>query len=230
MVPAIIEHRGQLARRKSDLARMITKQDMGNGSSQHTERYRCIARALVVRCEQLLNDLRQWKVAWDMKSHAVTVFQPLSTTPSYPENIFGPPVAFHSLYEANHFSMYYQILSSLLRLAYESHYEASSLATTIEHNAIQPSLFLKASTTLPITDRDDLLAERHQCAVEVCRSVPYHLSAELHGCGGAYVVMLPLLMAMPIFRPGSVEAEFIGRVMAHLAAGTWANEAPRWFG
>ncbi|KAL8685678.1 MAG: hypothetical protein Q9224_005722 [Gallowayella concinna] len=232
MVPAVIEHRGELAGRKDDLARMIAEQGMGIDSSQHIERYRWIAKALVFRCEQLLKYLRQWKTAWDEESHPVTIFQHLSKSTSYPkynEDIFGPPLAFHNLYEANHFSMYNQILSSVLRLAYESHYEASPMATTVEDNAINSSLFLRANVTLPTTDRDDLLVERRECAIEVCRSVPYHLSVELHGCGGAYVIMLPLLMAMPIFQHNSEEAKFIGSVMAHVT-GTLGNLVPRWFG
>ncbi|KAL8790683.1 MAG: hypothetical protein Q9213_000531 [Squamulea squamosa] len=232
IIPGLIESRKDLARRKETLAMVIADRHEKVDHSQEFERYRCIASALVVRCGHLLDDVRAWKQAWDKQSNPTTIFHHRSKTPSYPEyseDTFGPPLSFHSLYEANHFSMYHQVLTSLLRLAYECHYEASPMAIDIDSHVINCSLFLRSGIDLPPTDHDDLLIERRKCAIEVCRSVPYHLSTELHGCGGAFVIMLPLLMARPIFQPQSEEAKFIDRVLAHLD-GTWSNQTPRWFG
>ncbi|KAI4262624.1 MAG: hypothetical protein L6R42_002207 [Xanthoria sp. 1 TBL-2021] len=232
VIPGMIENRRELARRKQSLARLLANHPGRKHHSQQIERYRCVASALVVRCGHLLDDVRTWKQFWDRQSNPVTLLHFPSGTPSYPdypEDLFGPPLSFYDLYEANHVAMYYQVLTSLLRLTYECHYEASPAASETTDHAIDSSLFLKPGIDLPLTDHDELLVERRKCAIEVCRSVPYHLSTELHGCGGAYVIMLPLLMARPIFRPQAEEAKYIDRVLTHLA-GTWGNQTPQWFG
>ncbi|KAI4111772.1 MAG: hypothetical protein LQ339_000229 [Xanthoria mediterranea] len=232
VIPGIMEHRRELAHTRKGLARLLANTPERNKHSQQIERYRWAAGALVVRCGHLLDDVRIWKQAWDKQSNPVTLLHfPAWTAayPDYPEDLFGPPLSFYNLYEANHFSMYYQVLTSLLRLTYECHFEASLAASETTDHAIDTRLSFKPDIDLPATDHDELLVERRKCAIEVCRSVPYHLSTELHGCGGAYVIMLPLLMARPIFRPQSEEAKYIDRVLAHLA-GTWGNQTPQWFG
>ncbi|KAL8892234.1 MAG: hypothetical protein Q9215_000868 [Flavoplaca cf. flavocitrina] len=232
LVPGLIEDRRDLARRKRNVAVLLANQCSWDDHWKQVGRYRCIASALVLRCDKLLKDVRAWKEIWDEQSNPITLFtlpSGASSSPDYPEDLFGPPTSFHNLYEANHFSMYYQVLTSLLRLTYECHYEASPTASDMTTCTIDRSLHLKPGVELPPTDHDDLLVERRKCAIQVCRSVPYHLSSELHGCGGVYVIMLPLLMARPIFRPQAEEAKYIDRVLAHLA-GIWGNQTPQWFG
>lgn len=232
LVPGLIEDRRDLARRKRNMAMLLANQCSWEDHWEQVGRYRCIASALVLRCDKLLKEVRTWKEIWDEQSNPMTVFtlpSGTSSSPDYPEDLFGPPTSFHNLYEANHFSMYYQVLTSLLRLTYECHYEASQTASDMTTFAIDSSLHLKPGVELPPTDHDDLLVERLKCAIGVCPSVPYHLSSELHGCGGVYVIMLPLLMARPIFRPQAEEAKYIDRALAHLA-GIWGNQTPQWFG
>ncbi|KAL8672705.1 MAG: hypothetical protein Q9168_002830 [Polycauliona sp. 1 TL-2023] len=231
----LIENRQDLARRKGNMVMLFASQRTRKDHLQLVERYRCIASALAVRCDHLLKDVWAWKEAWDKQSNPVTLFDlPFSSGPpsypDYPEDLFGPPSSFYNLDEANNFSVYSQVLTSLLRLTYECHYEVSTTISDITYQAIDSSLFPKpGGVELPSTDHDFLLVERRECAIEVCRSVPYHLSTEIHGCGGAYVIMLPLLLARPIFQPQAREAKYIDQVLAYLAR-TWGNQTPQWFG
>ncbi|KAL8998769.1 MAG: hypothetical protein Q9169_002219 [Polycauliona sp. 2 TL-2023] len=233
LIPGLIEKHRDLTRRRRRMAKSLGNQCTKKDHMEQVERYRCIASALAVRCDHLLSDVWAWKEIWDEQSNPATLFHlhsGSSSYPTYPEDLFGPPSSFHNLHEANIFSMYNQVLTSLLRLTHECHYEVSSTVSDPTYHAIDDSsLSPKSSLDSPSTDHDHLLVERRKCAIQVCRSVPYHLSTELHGCGGAYVIMLPLLLARPIFRPQAEEAKYIDQVLTYLAR-TWGNQTPQWFG
>lgn len=160
-----------------------------------------------------MHQIRAWKNEWDMQNK---VYE-LLTIPSvpwaasdYPYAELGLPLAFSDLKRASDYSQYNTLLCFFLTIAYEVHYEASTASTDILSNAINESLILKPGLATPRTDHDYLLKQRYHCAIEICRSVPYHnLPGPDQRVSGAYSIMFPLIAAQPVVAPGGEVFRYI---------------------
>lgn len=178
--------------------------------------YHSVASVLATQCNDCLHQLRVWKHEWEMLSDVVDFFKTSSASlagPGYPHALFGSPLTFLNLRQANHYVMYNAIRCTFLSIAYELSYEASLLSTDVQSNAINESLFFRPGRETPCTDHDHLLEERRNCAIEICRSAPYHHLTEQHGCSGVYIIMFPLLAARQVFMPGEGESSYIDSVL-----------------
>lgn len=228
MLPGLVEDRRSLSVQKQTLAQEVL--DNGHRTQPILEQaYHFVASALARRCEQLLHQIRMWKVEWEMQGnifdHSKTSHLP--PCPAYPHTIFGPPFIFCNLLQANLYAMYNSILATLLTITYEVKYEASPLSTDLQSNAIFESLLLKPGIATPPTDNEGLLMQRHQSAVEICRSTPYHHWREKHGSGASYMIMFPLLVALQVVTPSGDEARYINSVIQCFAEamgfGNWPH-------
>lgn len=210
-ISGLIEDRQRLSVQKQKLAQ-ATMDNQYEPQPTLQEAYHSVASALVARCDDCLHQLRVWKSAWDLQSDLATFPRASFTIPAgkeYPHDVFGPPLTFGKLSQANQYTMYHCALCTFLTMAYEVNYESLPLSTDIRSNAINKSLFLKPGLVFPSTEHDHLLTQRHNSAVEICRSAPYHYMEDGHGCGGAYVIILPLLAARQVFAPGGKESRYI---------------------
>ncbi|KAL8757753.1 MAG: hypothetical protein Q9184_004124, partial [Pyrenodesmia sp. 2 TL-2023] len=214
-IPGLIEDRQRLSVQKQKLAQALMDNQYEPQPTLQ-EAYHSAVTAVVARCDDCLHQLRVWKSAWDLQSDLATVPQDSSTIPAgnkYPYDVFGLPLTFGELSEANRYTMYHSIQCTFLAIAYEVNFESLPLSTDIGSNAINKSLILKPGLVPPSTEHDHLLTQRHNSAVEICRSAPYHYMNEEHGCCGAYVVVLPLLAARQVFVPGGKESRYIDSML-----------------
>ncbi|KAL8902824.1 MAG: hypothetical protein Q9207_004350 [Kuettlingeria erythrocarpa] len=210
-IPGLIEERKKLSAQKQKLAQAI-KDNQYRPQPVLEEAYHSVASALGSRCDDCLHQLRMWKSEWDLQSDLLTQLNRSPTTPGgeeYPQDVLGPPRTFGDLPQANLYALYHAILCAFLTIAYEVHYESCPSSTDLRINATIESLILKPSLVPPATEFDHLLNQRHESAVEICRSAPYHYLDKQHGCGGAYVVLFPLLAARQVFVPGGPESRYI---------------------
>ncbi|KAL8730765.1 MAG: hypothetical protein Q9166_003835 [cf. Caloplaca sp. 2 TL-2023] len=223
ILPGLFEARKRLSIHKRTLAETISSKDERSANDQLPliRNYHLSAIALATRCERYLGLIRAWKAIFDEQTEPITILKSSRMAPSdpdYPFALFGPPLGFQSLDHSYHYWMYYSILRGLLTLAYEFHYEASDQSTST-HNALNSYLFITPDEELPRTENDGLLVQRYRCSVEICRSVPYSFSVEPRRCGGAYMIMVPLIMTRRTFGDGDEEAKYIDGVLGSLGAG-----------
>ena len=150
---------------------------------------------LEMRVHAQLAALRRWKYTWldDQMANSTALPEPI---PNYPSHLFGPALNFPDLHQAKQYAQYNVILYTLCSLLYE-----------LEHGILSPNLAVFSQhphrTPQPYDpDSDsDLLRQCRHAAIEICRTVPYHLSYERHGSGGAFLLMFPLLGASQPFAP-----------------------------
>ncbi|KAL8968059.1 MAG: hypothetical protein Q9183_002641 [Haloplaca sp. 2 TL-2023] len=247
-IPGLITDRRKLSSRKDALAKAtptLINQDSGieltDGlSTEHSDeikQYHHMASTIAARCAQQIAAIRAWKASWDQSCGPITLFDSYPVRDSYshyPHHIFGPPLAFSDIRQANHYAMYHSMVIGFLTIAYEvsslsSFFHSPASATTSPTD--DSNLFMKtdAFATAPLTfngggatadEKEELLRERHISAVETCRTVPYHLSSKKTGCGGAYVIKFPLMMCRGVFAEGGEEVGFVDGVLVCLAE-TW---------
>ncbi|KAL8973499.1 MAG: hypothetical protein Q9197_002256 [Variospora fuerteventurae] len=220
--PGLIEDRHNLSVQKQRLARGATNNNLQPQPDMNNA-YHLVARGLAARCEQCAHQLRIWNKEWDVESSNPeslgTPSLPLAGS-DYPYAALGLPLTFNDLRHANHYAMYNSLLCTILAMAYEANYEASTISTDIPSGAINESLFLRPGLPTPRTDHDYLLKERHASAVEICRAVPYHHQSDQHGPRGPYTVMFPLIAAQQAVAPGSEESRYIDRVFPRFTKDT----------
>ena len=139
--------------------------------------------------------LRRWRYTWlDEQAKSFTTLP--TPIPNYPTHLFGSALNFPNLYQAKQYAHYNVILYTLSALLYE-----------LEHGILSPNLSLlsprphRQPQPYDPNDTSELLRQCRHAAIEICRSVPYHLSYERHGSGGAYLLMFPLLCASQPFAP-----------------------------
>ncbi|KAI4086816.1 MAG: hypothetical protein LQ344_007253 [Seirophora lacunosa] len=214
-IPGLVEDRKKLSVQKQRLASATAKNNL-QPQPDLSDAYHSVASALAARCEQCIHQIRAWKNEWDMQGKVSEVWS-ISSVPSagsdYPYAELGLPLAFSDLKRASRYSMYNALLSTFLTIAYEARYEASTLSTDIISNAINESLILKPGLATPRTDHDYLLKQRHDCAIEICRSVPYHnLPGPDHQVSGIHSIMFPLMAAQQVVAPGGEVFRYIDRV------------------
>lgn len=210
-MPGLIEERKKLAAQKKKLAQAIMDNQYRPQPALE-EAYHSVASALASRCDDCLHQLRVWKSQWDLQSDLLTRLKASLTTPAgeeYPQDVLGPPRTFRNLPQANLYTIYHAIHCAFLTIAYEVNYESCPSSTDLRINATIESLVLRPNLVPPATEFDHLLSQRHESAVEICRSAPYHYLDKQHGCGGAYVVLFPLLAAQQVFVPGGPESRYI---------------------
>lgn len=155
--------------------------------------------------------LQQWKEEWD-RSYPSAV-QPVNMSkfpPSdlrFPIDIFEHAITFPNFLRANEFQLYNTVVFFL-----------SSLMLSV------PSLPSDDRTTSPSTF--DLLGQRWDAAYDICRAVPYDLMFEKHGCGGAYLLLFPLLTNLRLFGADSPEGRWIKQVLKGIQD-KWGLEGER---
>lgn len=211
MIPGLMEDRYKLSVLKQSLAKKVAN-DHHQPQPVLEEAYHSVASSLARQCEQCLHQLRIWKTEWELEGEIFDLSTTTSAPPAgsaYPHTALGPPLTFCNLRQANQYTMYHALLSLFLTVTYEVKYEASPLSTDIQSNAINASLFLEPGLATPFTDHDHLLAERHRCVIEICRSAPYHQVTGIRGCG----IMFPLLAARQRVDPDGEEARYIDSVL-----------------
>ncbi|KAL9012209.1 MAG: hypothetical protein Q9173_003012 [Seirophora scorigena] len=214
-IPGLIEDRKELSVQKQRLASATAKNNL-QPQPDLNDAYHSVASDLAARCEQCIDQIRAWKNEWDMEGKVSEVLS-ISSVPlaalDYPYAALGLPLAFSDLKRANHYAMYNALLCTFLTIAYEAHYEASTVSTDILSNAINESLILKPGLATPRTDHDYLLKQRYDCAIEICRSVPYHnLPGPNQPVCGVHSIMFPLIAAQQVVVPGGEVFRYIDGV------------------
>lgn len=164
------------------------------------------------RTQECYAKLQRWKEDWD-RSYPSAV-QPVNMSyfpPSdlkFPIEIFEHAITFPNFLRANEFQLYNTVMFFL-----------SSLMLSV------PSLSTDDHTTSP-SYVADLLGQRWDAANDICRAVPYDLMFEKHGCGGAYLLLFPLLTNLRLFSADSPEGQWIRHVLAGIR-NKWGLEGER---
>ncbi|KAL8864695.1 MAG: hypothetical protein Q9174_007256, partial [Haloplaca sp. 1 TL-2023] len=133
-IPGLITDRRKLSSRKEALAKAtptLISQDSGieltdglppTEPSSAIKQYHHMASTISTRCAQQIATIRAWKASWDQTSDPITLFHSYPIRDSYshyPHHIFGPPLAFSDIRQANTYAMYHSMLVGFLTLAYE---------------------------------------------------------------------------------------------------------------
>ena len=189
--------------------------------------YQSLVTALHEQLFKQLRVLQEWKESWDEANpSAVSSLDHASfASSSYklPSELFGSALDFPDLLRAKENTLYNTILFSLLSILFETKYGwLSPSATSGDVPSLLPTVYVSQEQSFKIPD--DLALQRCQAAVDICRAVPYHLLFEKHGCGGAYLLMFPLIIAQQHFTPPwtempTSEALWIKGVLRHIADG-----------
>ena len=163
------------------------------------------------RTQDCYAKLQTWKEDWD-RTYPSAV-QPVNMSyfpPSdlkFPIDIFEHAITFPNFLRANEFQLYNTVVFFL-----------SSLMLSV------PSLSQNDRTMSPSVA--DLLGQRWDAANNICRAVPYDLMFEKHGCGGAYLLLFPLLTNLRLFGADSSEGKWIRQVLAGIR-NKWGLEGER---
>ena len=164
------------------------------------------------RVQECYTKLEQWKEKWskDFPS-AVKSTKDMSEfprlEPKFPIKIFQHAITFTDFLRANEYQLYNTVVFFL-----------SSLMLSL------PSSSPNDYTALPSVS--DLLGQRWEAAYDICRAVPYDLKFEEHGCGGAYLLLFPLLTNLRLFGADSEEGKWIKQVLEGIRV-KWGLEGER---
>ena len=187
--------------------------------------YQCRITTLHERLSKQLGVLQEWKMLWDEVNrsavssieHATLAFLSFEL----PFEMFGSALDFPDLPRAKEYNLYNTILFSLLSILFEIEWGWLSSNTSSDASPSPlPKVYVSREQSAKIPD--DLVVKRRQAALDICRAVPYHLLFEKHGCGGAYLLMFPLMIAQQHFTPPwtgtpTSEAHWIQAVLKHIA-------------
>lgn len=177
-----------------------------------------------VKVERYLDLLKDWKESWDkiFPNACKLVNSPLPPSDDFPVHLFGLPYEFSDLIRAKGYATYHMCL--LLLFSIQS-----------RHPQIFP--YRDPSITDPITKSPALynavaFQSRSEAAVEICRSMPYHLRSHLHGCRGTVQVMFPVNLALAVFPTTTEEGKWIMKCLERIKdewslEPTWAERARR---
>ena len=163
------------------------------------------------RTQECYIKLQKWKEDWDraypnaVQSVDMSVFPPSDL--KFPIEIFEYAITFPNFLRANEFQLYNTVIFFL-----------SSLMLSV------PSLSSDDRITSPSVS--DLLSQRWDAASDICRAVPYDLMFEMHGCGGAYLLLFPLLTNLRLFGAESPEGRWIRQVLEGIR-NKWGLEGER---
>ena len=187
--------------------------------------YQLLVKTLHERLFKQLRALEDWKESWDEANpSAVSSLDHASFRASsydLPSELFGSALEFPDLLRAKEYTLYNTILFSLLSILFETRYGWLSPNPYPDNvNPPLPNVYVSREQSAKIPD--DIALKRCQAAVNICRAVPYHLLFEKHGCGGAYLMMFPLMIAQQHFTPPwtempTQEAQWIKGVLRHIA-------------
>lgn len=164
------------------------------------------------RVQECYTKLEQWKEGWSKAfPSAVKPTKDMSEfprlEPKFPIKIFEHAITFTDFLRANEYQLYNTVVFFL-----------TSLMLSL------PPSSLNDYTAL--TSVSDLLGQRWQAAYDICRAVPYDLKFEEHGCGGAYLLLFPLLTNLRLFGADSEEGKWIKQVLERIRV-KWGLEGER---
>ena len=164
------------------------------------------------RVQDCYTKLERWKEEWSMAFPlAVQTVKNMSYFPrselKFPIHVFQHAITFPNFLRANEYQLYNTVVFFL-----------SSLMLSL------PPSSSNEYTALPSVS--DLLDQRWQAAYDICRAVPYDLMFEKHGCGGAYLLLFPLLTNLRLFGADSEEGKWIKQVLEGIRA-KWGLEGER---
>lgn len=163
------------------------------------------------RTQKCYIKLQKWKEDWDKAFPSA--IQPVNMSYfqrselNFPIDIFEHAINFPNFLRANEYQLYNTVVFFL-----------SSLMLSV------PSLSSNDRTMSPSVS--DLLGQRWDAAYDICRAVPYDLMFEKHGCGGAYLLLFPLLTNLRLFGADSPEGKWIKQVLAGIR-NKWGLEGER---
>ena len=151
------------------------------------------------RTQKCYTKLQGWKADWDRTYPSAVQPVKMSYFPpsdlKFPIDIFEHAITFPSFVRANEYQLYNTVVFFLTSLM------LSVPAPSADDRTLTPSV-------------TDLLGQRWDAATDICRAVPYDLMFEKHGCGGAYLLLFPLLTNLRLFGADSPEGRWIRQVLA----------------
>ena len=157
--------------------------------------------ALRHRTQACHAQLQRWKEAWDKKYpsalHPVKISSFSQPDLNFPEDIFSYAIDFPSFLRAAEYQLYNTVVFFLSTLML-------SVPPTSQGDLVS-------------SPPGELMTERYEAAYNICRAVPYDLSSEKHGGGGAYLLLFPLLTTLRLFGAGSPEGKWIKHVLGSIA-------------
>lgn len=163
------------------------------------------------RVQECYIKLEQWKEKWSKAYPSAVQPVKMSYFPrselKFPIDVFQYAINFPNFLRANEYQLYNTVVFFL-----------TSLMLSL------PSSPSNDYTTLPSVP--DLLGQRWEAAYDICRAVPYDLMFEQHGCGGAYLLLFPLLTNLRLFGAASEEGKWIKQVLEGIRV-KWGLEGER---
>lgn len=163
------------------------------------------------RTQQCYTNLQMWKADWDRRYPSAVQPVNMSRFPpsdlKFPIDIFEYAITFPNFLRANEFQLYNTVIFFLSTVMLSD-----------------PALSPDDRTLLPSVP--DLLGQRWDAASNICRAVPYDLMFEKHGCGGAYLLLFPLLTNLRLFGSSSPEGRWIKQVLDGIR-NKWGLEGER---
>ena len=162
------------------------------------------------RTQECYIKLQRWKEDWDRAYPTAVQAVNMSYFPpsdlNFPIEIFEHAITFPNFLRANEFQLYNTVVFFLSSLML-------SVPSYPDDHTMSPSV-------------SDLLGQRWDAATDICRAVPYDLMFEKHGCGGAYLLLFPLLTNLRLFGAESPEGRWIRQVLEGIR-NKWGLEGER---
>lgn len=151
--------------------------------------------------------LYKWRVSWQLQNPSSSWEVP-STTDHSP---FPYVLQFSSLIHAKEFTLYNAILLLLFRIGFQ--------VVGPSFNPLFSPLHLPQDIDYRPHNPPGLTSNIGAVAIEICKSVEYHLHEDRRG-GGALFLLFPLRLAWQTFEPSSTQATWIQGIMEMVAEST----------
>lgn len=171
-------------------------------SQDYISRHEALSRNILIQ----LRTLYEWRVTWQEENSNLCYEIPASGARGQP--IFHTVFHYSNLTSANGIAMYNAILLFLLRLGNRV------IGTSFDPSI--PALHLSNDTSYDPLLPPGSVQNPRDAALEICRSVDYHL-LDSAGNAGAFFLLFPLRLAYLTMDPGSREALWLINVMRQLA-------------
>ena len=178
-------------------------------------------RSLQGKVDKTVSSLNQWYQNWSSANQDAlqTISSPhqfSATKIPYSVPLFGLPLLFPSLLQANEYTMYNATLFVLLTITNQL-----SLSPSIPFgHRVESRDRGQTPTSSMAADAapTDIYNRRRQVALEICKAVPYHLQFDLHAYSGAFLLCLPLNILFGICGSKTEDGQWVARVLTDIAS------------
>lgn len=166
------------------------------------EMYQFRLKNLSAKINNHLKLLSDWRALWEQLYPGICHEMPSQ----FPQSPFSKALHYHDIEVANGLMLYNALYIRLSELGMRL------LGPDYDYRQVAKETSFKC--TNPLLNHAG--ASLHDAAIEICRSVEYHLSPP-HGSAGAFFIIFPLKKAYDVLPSGTAEKEWLEAIITNLA-------------